>query len=170
MKLPTIAKLLEDQLKDIYSAETQLVKALPKMAKKASIKGLKEAITAHLEETKHQVERLDQIGETLNIKLTGKKCKAMEGLIQEGAEVLEADGPGAVIDTALIAAAQRVEHYEISAYGSARALAQHLGHESVVELLQETLDEESAADETLTGLCEEEILPAADLVEEGVGG
>jgi ferritin-like metal-binding protein YciE len=170
MKLPTIAKLLEDQLKDIYSAETQLVKALPKMAKKASIKGLKEAITAHLEETKHQVERLDQIGETLNIKLTGKKCKAMEGLIQEGAEVLEADGPGAVIDTALIAAAQRVEHYEISAYGSARALAQHLGHESVVELLQETLDEESAADEKLTGLCEEEILPAADLVEEGVGG
>jgi ferritin-like metal-binding protein YciE len=162
--------LLEDQLKDIYSAETQLVKALPKMAKKASIKGLKEAITAHLEETKHQVERLDQIGETLNIKLTGKKCKAMEGLIQEGAEVLEADGPGAVIDTALIAAAQRVEHYEISAYGSARALAQHLGHESVVELLQETLDEESAADEKLTGLCEEEILPAADLVEEGVGG
>jgi ferritin-like metal-binding protein YciE len=170
MKLPTIAKLLEDQLKDIYSAETQLVKALPKMAKKASIKGLKEAITAHLEETKHQVERLDQIGETLNIKLTGKKCKAMEGLIQEGAEVLEADGPGAVIDTALIAAAQRVEHYEISAYGSARSLAQHLGHESVVELLQETLDEESAADEKLTGLCEEEILPAADLVEEGVGG
>jgi ferritin-like metal-binding protein YciE len=170
MKLPTIAKLLEDQLKDIHSAETQLVKALPKMAKKASLKGLKEAITSHLEETKHQVERLDQIGETLNIKLTGKKCKAMEGLIEEGAEVLEAEGPGAVIDAALIAAAQRVEHYEISAYGSARALAHQLGHENVVELLQETLDEESAADEKLTTLSEEEILPAADLVEEGVSG
>ncbi len=87
-----------------------------------------------------------------------------------GAEVLEADGPGAVIDAALIAAAQRVEHYEISAYGSARALARQLGHEDVVELLQETLDEESAADEKLTSLSEEQILPSADLVQEGVGG
>jgi ferritin-like metal-binding protein YciE len=170
MKISTIAKLFEDQLKDIHSAETQLVKALPKMAKKASSKGLKDAITSHLEETKHQVERLNQIGETLNLKLTGKKCKAMEGLIEEGAEVLEADGPGPVIDSALIAAAQRVEHYEISAYGSARALARQLGHEDVVELLQETLDEESAADEKLTSLSEEEILPAAELVQEGVGG
>ena len=170
MKLPTIAKLLEDQLKDIYNAETQLVKALPKMAKKASSKGLKEAITSHLEETKHQVERLDQIGQTLGIKLTGKRCKAMEGLIEEGAEVLEAEGPGPVIDAALIVAAQRVEHYEISAYGSARAFAGQLGHEDVVELLQETLDEESAADEKLTSLSEEEILPAAAGVEEVVGG
>jgi ferritin-like metal-binding protein YciE len=170
MKMPTIAKLLEDQLKDIYSAECQLVKALPKMAKKASFKGLKEAITAHLEETKHQVERLDEIGQTLKIKLSGKKCKAMEGLIEEGAEVLEAEGPGPVIDSALIAAAQRVEHYEISAYGSARALARQLGHEDVVEILQETLDEESAADEKLTSLSEEEILPAAVGVEEAVGG
>jgi ferritin-like metal-binding protein YciE len=170
MKLPTIAKLLEDQLRDIYSAETQLVKALPKMAKKASSKGLKEAITSHLDETKHQVERLDQIGQNLSIRLAGKRCKAMEGLIQEGAEVLEAEGPGPVIDAALIAAAQRVEHYEISAYGSARALAGQLGHEDVVELLQETLDEESAADEKLTSLSEEEILPAAAGVEEAVGG
>src|SRR5271163_3392207 len=128
MKLPTIAKLLEDQLKDLHSAEAQLVRALPKLAKKASSKGLVEAISSHLQETKHHVERLDQIGQTLGIKLTGKKCKAMEGLIEEGAEVLEAEGPGPVIDAALIAAAQRVEHYEISAYGSARALATHLGH------------------------------------------
>ena len=90
VKLPNIAKLLEDQLKDIYSAETQLVKALPKMAKKASSKALREAITSHLQETKHQVERLDKIAQSLGVKLSGKKCKAMEGLIEEGAEVLEA--------------------------------------------------------------------------------
>jgi ferritin-like metal-binding protein YciE len=161
MKLLTIAKLLEDQLKDIYSAENQLVKALPKMAKKASAPGLKKAFTSHLEETKHQVERLEEIGQALGIKLGGKKCKAMEGLVEEGAEVLEAEGPGPVIDSALIAAAQRVEHYEIAAYGSARALGEHLGHQEVVELLQETLDEESAADEKLSSLCEGEILPAA---------
>jgi ferritin-like metal-binding protein YciE len=166
MKLPTIEKLFEDQLKDIYSAETQLVKALPKMAKKAAATGLKDAITSHLEETKNQVERLNRIGQSLGIKLTGKKCKAMEGLIEEGTEVLEAEGPGPVIDAALIAAAQRVEHYEISAYGSARALATHLGHEDVVELLNETLDEESAADEKLTSICEQEILPTVESVEE----
>jgi len=169
MKLQTIAKVLEDQLKDIYSAETQLVKALPKMAKRASSKGLKQAITSHLEETKHHVERLDQIGHALGIKLAGKRCKAMEGLIEEGAEALDAEGPGPVIDAAMIVAAQRVEHYEISAYGSARTFALKLGHEDAVELLQATLDEESAADEKLTSLCEEEILPAAAGVEEVVG-
>jgi ferritin-like metal-binding protein YciE len=169
MKLPTIARLFEDQIKDIYSAENQLVKALPKMAKKASTQGLKQAITSHLEETKNQVKRLDQIGESLGIKLTGKKCKAMEGLIEEGAEILEADGPGPVIDAALIVAAQRVEHYEISAYGSARAFAKHLGHEDIVELLETTLDEESAADEKLASISEEEVLPMANEVEEPVG-
>jgi ferritin-like metal-binding protein YciE len=168
MKLPTIEKLLEDQLKDIYNAETQLVKALPRMAKKASSQGLKDAITSHLEETKNHVERLNQVGESLGIKLSGKKCKAMEGLIEEGGEVLEAEGPGPVIDAALIAAAQRVEHYEISAYGSARALAKQLEHEDVVELLTETLDEEAAADEKLTSISEQEILPAAASAEEAV--
>jgi ferritin-like metal-binding protein YciE len=170
MKIATVAKLLEDQLKDIHSAETQLVKALPKMAKKASSPALKDAITTHLEETRGQVERLDQVGQSLGIKLTGKRCKAMEGLIEEGSEVLEAEGPGPVIDLALIAAAQRVEHYEISAYGSARALADQLGHEDVVDLLQETLDEESAADEKLSSISEEELLPTAVAVEQGVGG
>ena len=120
MKLTTLSKLFEDQLKDIYNAESQILKALPKMAKKATAVELKEAFTSHLQETKQQVERLSQIAERLGHKLTGKKCKAMEGLIEEGAEVLEADGPGPVIDAALIAAAQRVEHYEISAYGTAR--------------------------------------------------
>ena len=168
MKLPTIAKLLEDQLKDLYSAENQLVKALPKLVKKASASGLKEAITAHLEETKGHVERLNTIGEGLGIKLSGKKCKAMEGLIEEGAKVLEAEGPGPVIDSAIIAAAQRVEHYEISAYGSARTLAEQLGRVDAVELLQATLDEESAADEKLTSISEEEVLPAAIAAEEAV--
>jgi ferritin-like metal-binding protein YciE len=166
MKLPTVAKLLEDQLKDLYSAENQLVKALPKMAKKASAKGLKEAISSHLEETKGHVERLAQIGESLGIKLSGKKCKAMEGLIEEGAEILEAEGPGPVIDAAIIAAAQRVEHYEISAYGTARTFAAQLEHDDAVELLQETLVEESAADEKLTSISEDEVLPAASSVEE----
>ena len=170
MKLPTLTKLLEDQLKDLYSAENQLVKALPKMAKKASSKSLKEAITSHLEETKHQVERLDQIGESLGIKVSGKKCKAMEGLVEEGAEVLEAEGPGPVVDSALIAAAQRVEHYEISAYGTARAFAQQLGHEDAAELLQETLDEESAADEKLNSISEDELLPIAAEAEQAVSG
>jgi ferritin-like metal-binding protein YciE len=170
MKIPTVEKLLEDQLKDLYSAENQLVKALPKMAKKASSEALKEAITSHLEETKTHVDRLNKIGQILGIKLTGKRCSAMEGLVEEGAEVLEAEGPGPVIDSAIIAAAQRVEHYEISAYGSARALAHQLGHENVVSLLQETLDEESAADEKLTALSEEEILPGTAELEEVVGG
>jgi ferritin-like metal-binding protein YciE len=103
--------LLEDPLDDMYSAETQLVKVLPK---KASSQGLKDAIKSHLEETKHHVERLTEIGQSLGIKLTGKNCAAMEGLIEEGSEILEADDPGPVIDAALISAAQRVEHYEFT--------------------------------------------------------
>jgi ferritin-like metal-binding protein YciE len=114
-----------------------------------------------LEETKEHVERLDRIGRTLGVKLSGKKCKAMEGLIEEGAEALESEGPGPVIDAALIAAAQRVEHYEISAYGTVRAIAEHSGHEDIVDMLQETLDEESAADEKLTAISQGEVLPAA---------
>ena len=167
MKLTSIDKLLEDQLKDIYSAETQLVNALPKMAKAATSAGLKAAFTSHLEETKGQVERLTQIAGLLGIaKLTGKKCAAMEGLVEEGKEVIDADGEPEIIDAALIIAAQRVEHYEISAYGSARTLAEHLGHEDVAKLLQETLDEESAADEKLTAICEGEVLPAATATDE----
>jgi ferritin-like metal-binding protein YciE len=113
--------------------------------------------------------RYSETLEILGIKLSGKKCKAMEGLVEEGAEVLEAEGPGPVIDSALIAAAQRVEHYEISAYGSARAFATLLGHEDVVELLTETLEEESAADEKLTSKSDKEILPAVSSAE-GVAG
>ena len=167
MKLTTLDKLLEDTLKDIYSAENQLVKALPKMAKAATAPGLKEAFTAHLEETRGQVERLNEIAEHLGIsRLSGKKCAAMEGLIEEGKEVLETDGEPALIDEALILAAQRVEHYEISAYGSARTIAEHLGHSQVAKLLQETLDEESAADEKLTDISMNEVLPAVGVEEE----
>lgn len=162
MKVPTLMSLLEDQIKDLYSAETQLLKAIPKMAKRASSPELQTALQDHLEETKTQVERLEQIGESLEIKLTGKKCKAMEGLIEEGKEALEMDAPDPIVDAAIIAAAQRVEHYEMSGYGTARALAEHLGHEDVAKLLSQTLDEESAADEALTGICEEHIFPAAD--------
>src|SRR3569832_1400619 len=117
--MESLNELLQDQLKDLYNAEKQLVKALPAMAKKASTPALKDAFTTHLEETKEHVQRLERIGQALSTKLTGKTCKAMAGLIEEGKEVLAEKGNRLVLDAALIAAAQRVEHYEISAYGSA---------------------------------------------------
>jgi ferritin-like metal-binding protein YciE len=169
MKLATVANLFEDQLKDIYSAEAQLVSALPRMAKRASSRRLREALRRHLEETKHQLERLEEIRQALGVELAGERCEAMEVLIAEGAEVLDAEGPEPLIDAALIVAAQRVEHYEISAYGSACAFARQLGCYDAVELLQDSLNEESAADEKLTSLFEEEILPAAAEVEELIG-
>jgi len=170
MAMNSLSELLEDELKDIYNAEQQLIKALPKMAKKASSSKLQTTITKHLGETEEQVKRLEMIGQELGIKLTGKKCHAMEGLIEEGKEVIEEDGDDAVMDVALIGAAQRVEHYEIAAYGTARAMAEKLGHSKVAKLLQKTLDEESAADKKLTQIAESEVLGAAqqaDLVEAG---
>jgi ferritin-like metal-binding protein YciE len=161
MELATLTDLFKDQLKDLYSAENQLIKALPKMAKKARHPDLKRAFQEHLAQTEGHAERLASIGSTLGIKLGGKKCKAMEGLIEEGKEVLEADGQDAVLDAALIAAAQRVEHYEISAYGTARAIAEQLGDSKSAGLLQETLNEEEAADEKLTEISEGGILQAA---------
>jgi len=162
MKIASLDKLLEDELKDLYNAEAQLVKALPKMAKAASDASLKKAFTSHLLETKGQVERLKSIGRLLGIKLTGKKCKAMEGLLGEGKEILTSVGPTAVIDAALIGAAQRVEHYEMAAYGTARAFAEHLGNTKVAKLLQQTLDEESAADEKLSAISLKSVLPRTD--------
>lgn len=162
MSMDTLNDLLEDALKDLYSAEKQLTKALPKMAKKASSDDLVEAFTSHLEETEGHVQRLEQIGQQLEIKLSGKVCKAMQGLIEEGKEVLEEDGDPSVIDAALIGAAQRVEHYEIAAYGTTRAIAEKLGHSKVVKLLQATLDEEGAADKKLSGISEGEVLDAAN--------
>jgi ferritin-like metal-binding protein YciE len=149
-----LEELLVDELKDIYSAENQIVKALPKMAKRVSSPELKRAFERHLEETRRQVERLDQIGEALEIKLTGKKCKGMEGLIEEGKEIMEEDFDENAIDAGLIGAAQKVEHYEIAAYGTARTHAMLLGYNKVARLLQQTLNEEGATDKKLTQLAE----------------
>lgn len=149
-----LEELLVDELKDLYSAENQILKALPKMAKAASAPELKRAFERHLEETRRQVERLDQIGEALDIRLTGKKCKGMEGLIEEGKEVMSEDFDENTLDAGLIGAAQKVEHYEIAAYGTARAHAAMLGYNKAVKLLQQTLDEEGATDKKLTALAE----------------
>jgi ferritin-like metal-binding protein YciE len=149
-----LEELLVDELKDIYSAESQIVKALPKMAKAASSPDLKRAFERHLEETRRQVERLDQIGDTLDIRLTGKKCKGMEGLIEEGKEIIEEDLDENAIDAGLIGAAQKVEHYEIAAYGTARTHATLLGYNKIARLLQQTLNEEGATDKKLTQLAE----------------
>ena len=149
-----LEELLIGELKDIYSAENQIVKALPKMAKAATSPELKRAFERHLEETRRQVERLDQIGQALNTKLTGKKCKGMEGLIEEGKEIIEEDLDDNAKDAGLIGAAQKVEHYEIAAYGTARTHAELLGYTKAAKLLQQTLDEEGATDKKLTQLAE----------------
>ena len=149
-----LEELLVDELKDLYSAENQLVKALPKMAKASSSPELKRAFERHLEETRRQVERLDQIGQALDVRLTGKKCKGMEGLIEEGKEIMEEDFDENAIDAGIIGAAQKVEHYEIAAYGTARTHAEMLGYTKAAKLLQQTLDEEGATDKKLTALAE----------------
>ena len=153
-KLNSMEALLEQEIKDLYSAETQLVKALPKMAKAASDSDLIAGIEKHLEETKVHVQRLEEVAELLGITPRGKSCKAMKGLVEEGAEVIEEDGEASIKDLALIVAAQKVEHYEIAGYGSARALAEMLGLDDAVELLQATLDEEGDTDKALTGIAE----------------
>lgn len=161
-KITSLEKLLEEELKDIYNAEHQLLKALPKMAKKASAQSLKDAFEGHISETEGQIERLEKVGKILDVKLTGKTCKAMKGLIEEGNELMEekVSNP-AFMDLMLIGAAQRVEHYEISAYGTARTFAEQLGQSEVVELLQESLDEEAATDKKLSIISEDEILDEA---------
>ncbi len=150
----TLHELLLEEIKDLYDAEKQLVKALPKMAEAATSADLKDGFTSHLEETKGHVSRLEQVFESLGATAKGKTCKAMKGLVDEGAEAIDLSAPDPVRDACLIGAAQRVEHYEIAAYGTARALAEALGETQVAELLQTTLDEEKAADENLTTLSE----------------
>jgi len=154
MQLSSLEDLFIDELKDLYSAETQLTKALPKMAKAASSKELKAGFEKHLKQTEGHVERLEQICEELEVSPKGKKCKAMEGLIEEGSEVIDEDAEPEVKDAALIAAAQRVEHYEIAGYGCVRTYAKLLGYNSAMKLLQQTLDEEGDTDKTLTKLAE----------------
>lgn len=148
-----LQELLQDELKDLYSAENQIIKALPKMIKACESTDLKRAFERHLEETRRQVDRLDQIGGELEIKLTGKKCKGMEGLLEEGKEVMQ-ELDEQTIDAGLIGAAQKVEHYEIAGYGTARTHAEMLGYNRVAKLLQQTLDEEGATDKKLTALAE----------------
>ena len=161
MKLDTLQKLYTDELRDLYNAENQLLKALPKMAKGASSEELKEAIEKHLEQTKGHVQRLEQVFEQLGEKAKGKTCRAMKGLIEEGSEILEEDGDDSVIDAGIIVAAQKVEHYEIASYGSVRTFANLLGQKKAAELLQATLDEESEANELLNKLAESVVNPEA---------
>jgi len=161
MKLDTLQKLYTEELRDLYNAENQLLKALPKMAKAASSEELKGAFEKHLEQTKGHVERLEQVFEELDESPKGKTCRAMKGLIQEGSELLEQDGDESVRDAGIIVAAQKVEHYEIAGYGSARTFAHLLGRNKAAELLQSTLDEESETDELLTRLAESVINPEA---------
>jgi ferritin-like metal-binding protein YciE len=168
--MDSLSDLMHDELKDLYSAENQLLKALPKMAKKASSSHLKEAFTGHLKQTEGHVRRLEEIGKILKIDLGGKKCQAMEGLIKEGSEVLEEDGPAAVIDSALIGAARRVEHYEMAAYCATRGMAEELGNDDVAKLLEETTNEESAADDKLKAIAQDEVFPQAAGAEDSEDG
>jgi len=143
-----------DELRDAYDAEKQLTKALPKMAKAASSPQLRAAFQAHLEETRAQVERLEEVFESLDEKVSGKHCDGIAGIIEEGKSVMEEDFDDVTMDACLIAGAQRAEHYEMAAYGTLVAWARAMGHEEAAVLLQETLDEEKAADEKLTSLAE----------------
>jgi ferritin-like metal-binding protein YciE len=161
MKLNTLQKLYTDELRDLYNAENQLLKALPKMAKAASSEELKGAFEKHLEQTKGHVKRLEQVFQELDEKPKGKTCHAMKGLIEEGSEILEEDGETSVRDAGMIVAAQKVEHYEIAGYGSVRTFAHLLGQNKAAELLQATLDEESETNELLNRLAEGVINPEA---------
>ena len=157
----TLHEMLVDEIKDLYHAEKQLTKALPKMAKAATHEDLREAFTSHLEETQEQISRLEEVFEALGEKVKAKPCKGMAGIIEEGNETMQEDADGSVMDAALIAAAQRAEHYEIGAYGTCIEWARLMGHTEVVSLLEQTLAEEKAADKKLTALAEQEINQAA---------
>ena len=160
MKLDTLKTLYTNELRDLYNAEGQLLKALPKMAKAASSEELKDAFEKHLEQTKSHVERLEEVFEDIGEKPKGKTCRAMKGLIEEGSEILQEDGEESVIDAGIIVAAQKVEHYEIAGYGL-RTFAQLLGKDRSAELLQTTLEEESEANELLNKLAEDIVNPEA---------
>jgi ferritin-like metal-binding protein YciE len=149
-KITTLEDLLLDELKDLFDAENQLTKALPKMAKAASAEELKDAFQEHLEVTRNQVERLKQVFEQLGVPAKGKKCEAMKGLITEGQELMSQDVEPEILDAGLIGAAQKVEHYEMAGYGTAREIAERLGHKEAAQLLNETLKEEETTDKKLT--------------------
>jgi ferritin-like metal-binding protein YciE len=161
MSLNSLESLFIEELRDIYNAEKQILRALPKMAKAAESAELSQAFTKHLKETQGHVQRLEKILRELGQAVRGKQCKGMMGLLEEGKEKLEEDGEAAVLDAALIASAQKVEHYEIAAYGCLRTYAKLLGYDQVAKLLEQTLAEEEAADKKLTQLGEGGINEAA---------
>jgi ferritin-like metal-binding protein YciE len=152
-----LQQLFENELRDVYDAERQIVKALPKMIKAATNQDLRGALESHLEETREQVTRLEQVFETLDMKVRGKHCPGMAGILEEGKELMEEDGAPAVMDAGFIAAAQRVEHYEIGAYGTLIAWGQLLGHTDAVSMLNRTLEEEKAADKKLSAIAERSV-------------
>jgi ferritin-like metal-binding protein YciE len=164
-KINNLHDVYVEQLKDLYSAESQLIKALPKMAKAASSPDLAQGFLDHLEQTKGHAERLEEIFRALDEKPTGKKCKAMEGLIKEGAEAIEEDASDSAKDALLIAAAQRVEHYEIAGYGTVKTHATLLGEKDAAKLLEQTLQEEVETDEKLTEAAESINVEANEEVE-----
>jgi ferritin-like metal-binding protein YciE len=164
--MQTFSQLFEETLKDIYYAEKAILKALPKMAKKASSKKLQTAFTKHQKETERQVERLDQVFELIGKRASGKKCPAIDGIIEEAEEVIKDAEDDTIRDAAMLAAAQSVEHYEISRYGTLAAWAEKMDMSDAVELLEETLKEEKATDQKLTELAESEINVEAEATEE----
>jgi ferritin-like metal-binding protein YciE len=150
MKLENLQQLFEKQLRDLYDAESQITDALPKMIEATSHPDLKNALQEHLHVTKQHISRLDRIFQTLQEKPTGETCKGMKGLLKEGDEIASGEGDPSTIDAGIISAAQRVEHYEMAGYGTVRTYAELLGQPEIANLLQQTLDEEKQADETLT--------------------
>lgn len=161
MQLDTLKDLFVEQVQDLYSAEQQIIEALPKMAEKSSNSELKNGFQLHLNQTKEQAQRLEQIARQLSVDPNGKHCKGMEGLIKEGQELMQEDADPEVLDAGLIAAAQHVEHYEIAGYGCARTYAQMLGQDEACRLLQTTLDEEGETDKKLTRIAEQVVNPKA---------
>lgn len=163
MQIKTLEELFKHLLSDTYSAEKQLIRALPKLARAAHEPALEEAFRSHLEETRGQIERIDAVVESIEgLKLARIKCVAMEGLVEEGAEIIESINEGPVRDAGLIAAAQKVEHYEIAAYGTLCTLAHQLGYSAAKQLLGETLEEEKAADSKLSTIAESTVNPDAE--------
>jgi ferritin-like metal-binding protein YciE len=156
MKIDSLNTLLEEELKDIYDVEKRLVRAIPKMAKAATSEELRNALNEHLEVTRNQVDRVERCFKALGTSPKAKTCAGMKGILEEGEETMQMDAQNdSLLDVAIIGAAQRVEHYEMAAYASVRAMAEQLGNQEVVDLLQETWDEEREADERLTEICEQ---------------
>ena len=155
MAVQSLEDMFLEELKDVYNAENQILKALPRMAKKASSPELRRAFEQHVKQTEGQVQRLERVFNMLDMKAKGKTCKGMQGLIEEGKEIMSEDIEDDVLDAALIAAAQKVEHYEMATYGTLRTWAEMLGNQQAAKLLQQTLDEEGATDKKLTQLAEQ---------------